>query len=366
MRFILAFIFALILTATPAPAAAVDVDALLERAQNGDVAAQFTLGGVYWQGRHVAQNYDKAFKWFLAAAKQGVPEAQANIANFYLNGWSVEQDQKKALFWHRKAAAQNFALSQFWIGQFYRGGLGGVAQNRKKAIQWMTKAANQNFAEAQSVLGVLAFQDKKFKEARAWFLKAAEGDNPSAQFMIAQLYQKGVGGEQDIEEAASWFESAVDNGVVEAKFQLGGLLYKGHEGVPKDEARAFELFQEAAEQNYVLAQHNAGVMLVEGIGTQKDVTAGLALLDKAAKRGHVKALLYLSSKFSKGKDVKQDYQRAYEYLLVIEGLKIKDEKGKLAAVLKKTKKPVARALSEEQKEAAKTRAQEMLAAIKTP
>jgi hypothetical protein len=47
-----------------------------ELAQQGDVDAQFALGGLYRSGRGIEKDTTKAHHWFLQAAKQGHVEAQ--------------------------------------------------------------------------------------------------------------------------------------------------------------------------------------------------------------------------------------------------------------------------------------------------
>lgn len=40
-------------------------------AEQGDAAAQFYLGVMYYYGRGVPQNYNEAVKWYTKAAEQG-------------------------------------------------------------------------------------------------------------------------------------------------------------------------------------------------------------------------------------------------------------------------------------------------------
>lgn len=360
----LVLVFALCLVGT-LPVFAITIDELKQNAQNGDLGSQFQLGALYWQGRGVSQDYSAAFKWFEKAAKQGMPAAQSNIAIFYSNGWAVEQDYKKAVFWHKKAVAQGFAASQFQLSHFRKEGLGGLRKNASLALGLVKKAATGGHRKAQAFLGADYLQKKKYKEARKWFIKAAEQDDGPSQFMIGQFFQKGIGGKEDLEEAVDWFESAVGNNVVEAKFELASLIYQGKGGLEKDLERAFELYQEAAQANYLLAKFNVGVMYLEGIGTEKNQTLGLEWLEKAVLDRNVKAMFYLVDAYSKGKGVKQNYELAYQYILLVEGLGLKDKDGKIKNLIEKTKKPIGRALSKEQRSTAKMRSKELLAEIKS-
>ena len=65
-------------------------------AENGDAAAQYTLGGLYDMGLSVEQDYKEAAKWYRKAAKQGYADAQYSLGLRYLLGEGITQDHKKA------------------------------------------------------------------------------------------------------------------------------------------------------------------------------------------------------------------------------------------------------------------------------
>jgi TPR repeat protein len=56
---------------------------LRELAEQGNARAQFKLGGMYDDGRGVAQNDAEALKWYRLAADQGYGNAQYNLALMY-------------------------------------------------------------------------------------------------------------------------------------------------------------------------------------------------------------------------------------------------------------------------------------------
>ena len=62
------------------------------------------------------------------AADQGVASAQYNLGGMYYRGEGVAQDYTQALFWYRKAADQGDAYAQYNLGGMYDRGEG-VAQN---------------------------------------------------------------------------------------------------------------------------------------------------------------------------------------------------------------------------------------------
>ena len=51
-------------------------------------------------------NYDKAFRWFKAAAERGLHDSQFNLAVLYERGLGTRVDTKEAFFWYTLAAKQ--------------------------------------------------------------------------------------------------------------------------------------------------------------------------------------------------------------------------------------------------------------------
>ncbi len=66
--------------------------ALLERAQAGDVTAQYNLGVQYFTGAGVPQNYLEAAKWYGAAADQGDAQAQFNLGLMFYGGTGIPKN----------------------------------------------------------------------------------------------------------------------------------------------------------------------------------------------------------------------------------------------------------------------------------
>lgn len=72
-------------------------------AEQGDAAAQFFLGTMYYNGQGVQQDYQKARQWYEKAAAQGESSAQFCLGLLYENGHGVRQDLATAKEWYGKA-----------------------------------------------------------------------------------------------------------------------------------------------------------------------------------------------------------------------------------------------------------------------
>ena len=75
------------------------------RADQGDADAQYNLGGAYYTGYGVTQDYAEAVKWWRLAADQGNADAQYNLGVAYYSGYGVTQDYAEAHKWLNLAAA---------------------------------------------------------------------------------------------------------------------------------------------------------------------------------------------------------------------------------------------------------------------
>lgn len=118
------------------------INTTLEKAEKGDMDAEFKLGYIYYNGEGAEVNYKKSAKWFKKAAKQGHAEAQFNLAVIYKNGEGLTKDTNKALKWYTKAAKQGLAEAQFNLGYiYYRGEITKV--DYLLAYTWTSLASSQ-------------------------------------------------------------------------------------------------------------------------------------------------------------------------------------------------------------------------------
>jgi hypothetical protein len=74
---------------------------------------------MYINGHGVTQDYKEAVKWFRKAAEQGNAAAQASMGHLYEEGKEVAKDYKEAEKWFRKAAKQGNAAAQSRLGLMY-------------------------------------------------------------------------------------------------------------------------------------------------------------------------------------------------------------------------------------------------------
>ncbi len=75
-------------------------------ADQGDVAAQTSLGYLYANGKGVLQDFTEAAKWYRLAADRGGAVAQLGLGDMYMEGQGMPQNYVEAVKLYRLAATQ--------------------------------------------------------------------------------------------------------------------------------------------------------------------------------------------------------------------------------------------------------------------
>jgi TPR repeat protein len=84
---------------------------LRQKADHGDVTAQYQMGLLFYNGRGVERDLTQAAQWFTQAAEQNHGEAQFNLGVLYEHGQGVETSPAQALHWYMLAAQQSVEQS---------------------------------------------------------------------------------------------------------------------------------------------------------------------------------------------------------------------------------------------------------------
>jgi TPR repeat protein len=146
------------------------------RAENGHVLSQYRLGRLYKDGdRGVDKDPEKAFRWYLAAARGGNLEAQRTVASMYYEGFGIRKAPAHAFKWYRTAAERGDFHAIKAVGDMYYRGIG---------------------------------TGQDFEAAFRWLRKAAENGDPGSQLRIGRMYRDGKGTRQSDFQAYLWLNLA--------------------------------------------------------------------------------------------------------------------------------------------------------------
>lgn len=193
----------------------INIEEILEQAQQGDASAQCVLGMCYCKGINVSQSNEEAVKWIRLSADQGFAAAQDMLAFFYENGTGVTLSYEESAKWYRKAAEQGYTNSQSQLAYCYAKGIG-VQQSYEEAAVWYLKAAEQGNVDAQSTIGSYYAEGKgvpqSFEEAVKWFRLAAEQGDAQSQHNLGYCYARGKGVPQSTEKAVQWLKMSAEQG----------------------------------------------------------------------------------------------------------------------------------------------------------
>lgn len=299
-------------------------------AEDGDVEAQMFLAQSYANGKNgLAKSPQKAYEWFLAAAKQGNALAQYEVGYRILAvGTGIPDDelQKESLDWMMKSARNGYAPAQVLIGDIYRqhgkykeafdlykqaagdptfpGGMinlatsyyngNGTVQSFDEALKYYTMAAeaceklaaeegmnrNQQKDLGNTYLGIAYCYingKKNYKKAFEYYLKAIGEDIPQAYNDVAFLYAEGKGVEQSFQKAYEMVDLAISKDLNNPNFyDSKGEIYL-MEG-KTDKAR--EMWDKVLQLNPQAAEGNSKLALAMNNSVDSNIPVSTSNSDK--------------------------------------------------------------------------------------
>ncbi len=250
--------------------------------------AAYEVGSNYEKGFGGKPDYVKAAKFYKEAAAAGDDDALSSLAFLYFRGRGVPHDYEKAVSMHEELVARKGEQAYGYnLGVLYYYAPAGKDQARrhKEAARLFKNSAKNEFYYAQSAVGECYENGvgvtRNYKEAAKWYGLAAEQGFADAKFFLGDLYRRGLGVGRDYSKALSLFKEAGDDGLAWGKRGLAGMYYRG-EGVERNYGRALVLYGDAAsaddqESMFMLAQ-----MYERGEGTEKDSAEARNWYRKAA------------------------------------------------------------------------------------
>jgi len=303
------------------------LDELRQLAKEGDSRAAAILSYRYLTGFGVVFDVRRAFSYAETSAAKKDPLGIYCLSHCYREGLGIPKDKNKAIELARLAlpgleteVKSRDAWVQFALGKSYfaLAGLKGGMDYRmahSKAVEFYTKAAEQGNAAAQAELG-FCYQygrgvPRSETRAAEFYAEAADQDNAMAQRSLAYLHKLGSGVSKSSSKSFELYTKAAELGDGLAQVMLANLYLHGSRGVPKDEARAAELYAMVARQDGILqgsAQRNIANLYATGRGVPKNEAKAIDLYAKAGENGDEGAYYKLANIYLS----KKDSERAIE------------------------------------------------------
>jgi TPR repeat protein len=244
------------------------------------------------------KDYAKAQSLFKTAySKVGYEEAALMLAKMSLYGLGTAKDPKEAIRWLKEVSDARFDPT-------------------RDALKFNPKEPNQMNERIEATFMLARIYERGIgvakdpAEAKRRYAKAVEFGFVPAENILAQGWLSGYAGEKSASKAVALFKDAAEAGYVPAQFNLGKLYYNGDDGVAKDLRLAGAYFAAAAKAGNPGAQFAAGRMYDFGEGVAADRKKAVVYYKDAAIKGDRDAQFALGTFFYNGDTVAKDLATA--------------------------------------------------------
>lgn len=335
------------------------VETIKKLAFTGNPVGLFEMAQLYQSGVGVEKDAAKAIEYYEAAVEQNYMRAEYNLAMMYLYGEGVETDYARGVALLESAAFKGLAFAQYALGMMFEFGVEDEATkqqltiNSEYALSMYGLAAVNGLQVSQKHLADLRLKDlfestksysekqalhqelqalyesaskegdddaqlslayyyvgSKDEEKRQWAFDVANrlaSSNPYANFLLALMYDRGVGTSEHLMAAVELYEKAVQVGNPVAQYILGNYYYRGH-GVAKDEQKALALLNKAASAKQPFALYDLAVIM----HNQDPNSDFLPILRQADKLNYHRARLLLADYYVTQKNDQSNWRTAAE------------------------------------------------------
>ena len=266
--------------------------------------------------------YDEAVKLYQKAADGGDAYAIWRLADAYAYGLGVEFNQEKALELLKKSAEQGCEEAIIDLGTVYLYGLFNVPVDTVKGADLVNKIAEKSqnpyvlYRYAYLYLyGIENYFDKDHQKAVEIMERIKDKENPYYLLSKGEMYAWGTESiTQDVSKARPLLEKAFSNGLDRAAYGMAAtyMNQKDKDGIRS----AIEWFKKGANVGntrcmyYLATIYSSDEPEWQSYHNTKEA---LSLLGKAVKSGNADACLLLGQWYASGKNVNQDYQKAFDY-----------------------------------------------------
>jgi TPR repeat protein len=270
----------------------------------------------------------------MAQTYRRVPALAVMVARMYLYGQGTPPDTAKAIEWFKKAAAEpsapggsadvNYmsspAEAAMYLARIYETGTD-VPVNPKEARHWYLRAADLDYIPAWHLCGLIYRTgyggEQNMAKAMDFFIKAGTSSYPPSQYILGEIYYLGEDGiPQDKTRAGAWLLKAAKNGYPDALFAVGRMYDLGEGGAAVDPAKALLYYKEAAVKGQPDAENAVGLSFYTGNGLAKDPATARQWFEKAAENANVDAMFNLAVMLINGEGGDRDLVKAWVWLKI--------------------------------------------------
>jgi len=190
-----------------------------------------------------------------------------------------------------------------------------IFKQLKYAILATTFLSVPVFADLQK--GINAANIGDFETALSEFQYLVKHDYAPGMYHLAELYSRGLGVPKDQQKAIQLYQDASAKDFTDATFALA-VIYKEGKGVKANVSKSLDLFTLAAEKGMSAAQYNLGVMYTNGEGTRKNYHTAVKWYVKSASQNYTLAQFNLALMYYEGLGVDKSIEMSYIWNTIAE------------------------------------------------
>ena len=168
---------------------------------------------------------------------------------------------------------------------------------------------SQRAADLRDAIDLDYLNVLEWEKALSLLERRAEAGNVRAQFYLGRVFYNGFGVPEDISVAIEWLTKAAEQGHVIAQNRLGILFDRGEE-VEENQEKAVYWYRNSAEGGYHWGQYNLGHHYYYGIGVEKDEAQAVFWFKKSANQGNSWSQDMLGDCYEYGRGVGKDLREA--------------------------------------------------------
>jgi len=185
-------------------------------AEKGNPFACFELASMEYNGIIIGTpRYEKAYQYYMTAAKYNHPVATWAIGYLYYNGnigTKSKRDLLLALKYFNKARKLKCSNAFNSLGLIYLNGtIPHIKANKSKAMKLFNEAISMGNIYAYNNLGYVYEKDKNYEKAIECYNISAKNGDSWANNQLGEFYRKGKFVKKDLRKAFDYFEKASDS-----------------------------------------------------------------------------------------------------------------------------------------------------------
>lgn len=251
----------------------------------------------------------RALELYTRACQSGVMDACTLLGDLYHGDPDVERDTDRAIKLYNKACRAGWSASCIRLGDMYYSG-DGVSQDHAQAAIYYKKSNVHELTPAYIAFEHGEEEDpQKLAIAAPRYEKTCNSGHTESCYMLAHIYDEGLGVKQDIDRAATLYKITCNQGDMDACVGLGYLYHHKHND-SDTKKEAIQLFQRACDNDKQDGCYNIGIMYKNGEGVKQDHATAFEFFKRSCEKGHQLSCISLASYYDDGHITPKDTNKA--------------------------------------------------------